>query len=267
MLSFDTYTERARKVMGLVRQEAQRLNHEYIGTEHLLLGLVLEGSGVAANVLRNLGLTLDRVRAEVEKSTKRGPSMVNMGQLPFTSDAKEILSFTLEEASNLGHTYIGTEHLLLGLLRIPESTACRALVNCGLALEKIREETLDFVGARDIEEAEKREAEQEIPLAKRKLSPAALVGKLLALTFEVNGKPLVIAGRILGCVDDGGDLLHVKLDDLPTDMILWGPGASGIQAKGWSSVSCRRSDNTWFISAKMEGSWRTLDTNRVQILS
>ena len=108
---FDRFTDRARKVMGLARQEAQRLNHEYIGTEHILLGLVQEGSGVAANVLKNLDIDLRKVRQEVEKLVKTGPSMVTMGQLPFTPRAKKVLELALEEASNLGHNYIGTEPL------------------------------------------------------------------------------------------------------------------------------------------------------------
>ena len=114
---FDRFTDRARRVMGLARQEAQRFNHEYIGTEHILLGLIQEGSGVAANVLRNLDIDLDKIRREVEKIVQSGPSMVTMGQLPFTPRAKKVLELSVEEASNLGHNYIGTEHLLLGLIR------------------------------------------------------------------------------------------------------------------------------------------------------
>ena len=88
---FDRFTDRAKKVMNLARQEAQRFNHEYLGTEHVLLGLVQEGSGVAANVLKNMGVDLARIRAEIEKLVKSGPSMVTMGQLPFTPRAKKVL--------------------------------------------------------------------------------------------------------------------------------------------------------------------------------
>ncbi|MEC7231785.1 MAG: Clp protease N-terminal domain-containing protein, partial [Planctomycetota bacterium] len=102
---FDRFTDRAKKVMNLARQEAQRFNHEYLGTEHILLGLVQEGSGVAANVLKNMGIDLNKIRMEVEKIVKTGPSMVTMGQLPFTPRAKKVLELSMEEAGNLGHNY------------------------------------------------------------------------------------------------------------------------------------------------------------------
>ena len=144
---FDRFTDRARKVMGLARQEAQRLNHEYIGTEHILLGLVQEGSGVAANVLKNLDIDLKMIRHEVEKIVKTGPSMVTMGQLPFTPRAKKVLELALEEASHLGHNYIGTEHILLGLIKEQEGKAAKVLQNLNVKLETVREEVLDFLGA------------------------------------------------------------------------------------------------------------------------
>jgi len=144
---FDRFTDRARRVMGLARQEAQRFNHEYIGTEHILLGLIQEGSGVAANVLRNLDIDLDKIRREVEKIVQSGPSMVTMGQLPFTPRAKKVLELAVEEASNLGHNYIGTEHLLLGLIRENEGVAAQVLLNLGLKLEDVREEVLELLGA------------------------------------------------------------------------------------------------------------------------
>ncbi|MBI1851851.1 MAG: ATP-dependent Clp protease ATP-binding subunit [Planctomycetes bacterium] len=144
---FDRFTDRARKVMGLARQEAQRFNHEYIGTEHVLLGLVKEGSGVAANVLKNMNVDLKKIRLEIEKIVKTGPNMVTMGQLPFTPRAKKVLELSLEEASNLGHNYIGTEHLLLGLIRENDGIAAQVLMNLGIKLEDVREEVLEFLGA------------------------------------------------------------------------------------------------------------------------
>jgi ATP-dependent Clp protease ATP-binding subunit ClpC len=144
---FDRFTDRARKVMGLARQEAQRLNHEYIGTEHILLGLVQEGSGVAANVLKNLDIDLRKVREEVERLVKTGPSMVTMGQLPFTPRAKKVLELALEEASNLGHNYIGTEHILLGLIKEQDGKAAKVLQNLSVQLDTVRNEILDFLGA------------------------------------------------------------------------------------------------------------------------
>ncbi len=143
---FDRFTDRAKKVMSLARQEAQRFNHEYIGTEHVLLGLVQEGSGVAANVLKNMGVEMDKIRHEVEKIVKTGPSMVTMGQLPFTPRAKKVLELAMEEASNLGHNYIGTEHLLLGLIKENEGIAAQVLLNVGIKMEEVREEVLEFLG-------------------------------------------------------------------------------------------------------------------------
>ncbi|MCB9892507.1 MAG: ATP-dependent Clp protease ATP-binding subunit, partial [Planctomycetes bacterium] len=143
---FDRFTDRAKKVMSLARQEAQRFNHEYIGTEHILLGLVQEGSGVAANVLRNMQVELDKIRGEVEKIVKRGPSVSPSGNLPFTPRAKKVLELSMEEAAALGHNYIGTEHLLLGLIKENEGIAAQVLTNLGVKLEDVREEVLVFLG-------------------------------------------------------------------------------------------------------------------------
>jgi ATP-dependent Clp protease ATP-binding subunit ClpC len=144
---FDRFTDRAKKVMSFARQEAMKFNHEYIGTEHILLGLVQEGSGVAANVLKNMSIDLEKIRHEVEKIVKTGPSMVTMGQLPFTPRAKKVLELSMEEASQLSHNYIGTEHLLLGLIRENEGIAAQVLMNLGVKLDEVREEVLEFLGA------------------------------------------------------------------------------------------------------------------------
>jgi ATP-dependent Clp protease ATP-binding subunit ClpC len=144
---FERLTDRARKVMALANQEAQRFNHEYIGTEHILLGLVKEGSGVGANVLKNLGIDLRKVRLEVEKLVKSGPEMVTMGKLPQTPRAKKVIEYAIEEARNLNHNDVGTEHLLLGLLRERDGVAAQVLMNLGLKLEDVREEVLNLLGA------------------------------------------------------------------------------------------------------------------------
>src|SRR5690606_23501052 len=144
---FERFTDRARKVMALANQEAQRFNHEYIGTEHILLGLVKEGSGVGANVLKNLDVDLRKVRLEVEKLVKPGPEMVTMGKLPQTPRAKKVIEYAIEEARNLNHNYVGTEHLLLGLLREHDGVAAQVLMNLGLKLEEVREEVLNLLGA------------------------------------------------------------------------------------------------------------------------
>ncbi|MCA9280931.1 MAG: ATP-dependent Clp protease ATP-binding subunit [Phycisphaerales bacterium] len=144
---FERFTDRARKVMALANQEAQRFNHEYIGTEHILLGLVKEGSGVGANVLKNLNVDLRKVRLEVEKLVHSGPDMVTMGKLPQTPRAKKVIEYAIEEARNLNHNYVGTEHLLLGLLREHDGVAAQVLMNLGLKLEEVREEVLNLLGA------------------------------------------------------------------------------------------------------------------------
>src|SRR6266581_449431 len=144
---YERFTDRARKVMQLANQEAQRLNHEYIGTEHVLLGLVKEGSGVAANVLKNLDIDLRKIRLEVENIVQTGSGeMVSMGKLPHTPRAKKVIEYSIEEARNLNHNYVGTEHLLLGLLREQEGVAAQVLMNLGLKLEDVREEVLNLLG-------------------------------------------------------------------------------------------------------------------------
>jgi len=145
-MAFERFTDRARKVMQLANQEAQRFNHEYVGTEHILLGLIKEGSGVAANVLRNLDVDLKKIRLEVEKLVQTGPDMVTMGRLPLTPRARKVIEYATEEARNLNHNYIGTEHLLLGLLREQEGVAAQVLMNLGLKLEEVREEVLNLLG-------------------------------------------------------------------------------------------------------------------------
>jgi ATP-dependent Clp protease ATP-binding subunit ClpC len=146
---FDKFTDRARKIIALAQKEAERFRHDYIGTEHILLGLVKEGSGVAVTALNNLNVDVDKVRREVEKLVvsheKDGPST----PLPFTPQAKKVLELASEEARALGHPYIGTEHILLGLLRENESVAAQVLINLGLKLEDVRAEILDLLGASD----------------------------------------------------------------------------------------------------------------------
>ncbi|MGI5831315.1 MAG: ATP-dependent Clp protease ATP-binding subunit [Thermoguttaceae bacterium] len=132
------FTDRARKVMQLANQEAQRFNHEYIGTEHLLLGLIKEGSGVAATVLNELGVDLRKIRIEIEKLVRNGPDLAMMGHRPQTPRAKKVIEFAIDEARALGQVHIGTEHLLLGLLREQEGVAAQVLMNIGLKLGDVR---------------------------------------------------------------------------------------------------------------------------------
>ena len=138
---FGKFTERARKVLTLAQEEAQRFNHNYIGTEHVLLGLVKEGEGVAAKVLSNLGVELDNVRSAVEFIIGRGERTVS-GEIGLTPRAKKVIELAVDEARRLNHNYIGTEHLLLGLLREGEGVAASVLESLGVSLEKVRAETV-----------------------------------------------------------------------------------------------------------------------------
>jgi len=144
---FDRFTERARKVIILAKEEAKRFNHDYIGTEHILLGLIKEGESVAAAVLQNLGLSLDTIRLEVEKLVQFGPSTIVSGDIPFTPKAKKVIELAMDEARRLGHNYIGTEHLLLGLIKEGEGVASHVLMNVGLDLNKVRSEVIKLLGS------------------------------------------------------------------------------------------------------------------------
>jgi len=144
---FDRFTERARKVIILAKEEAKRFNHDYIGTEHILLGLIKEGESVAAAVLQNLGLSLDTIRLEVEKLVQFGPATIVSGDIPFTPKAKKVIELAMDEARRLGHNYIGTEHLLLGLIKEGEGVASHVLMNVGLDLNKVRAEVIKLLGS------------------------------------------------------------------------------------------------------------------------
>jgi uncharacterized damage-inducible protein DinB len=141
---FDKFTERARKVLQLAQEEAQRFNHDYIGTEHILLGLVREGDGVAARVLRNLGVELNTVRSTVAFVIGRGDRMV-MGEIGLTPRAKHVIELAVDEARRLNHHYIGTEHLLLGLVREGEGIAAGVLESLGVSLEKVRAQVIEVL--------------------------------------------------------------------------------------------------------------------------
>ena len=145
---YERFTDRARKVMQLANQEAQRFNHEYIGTEHMLLGLVKEGTGVAANVLKNLDVDLRKIRLEVEKLVQSGPEMITMGKLPQTPRAKKVIEYSMEEARNLNHNFVGTEHILLGLLREQEGVAAQVLMNLGFETRRRPRRSLEPLGQR-----------------------------------------------------------------------------------------------------------------------
>src|SRR4051794_27677542 len=140
------FTERAQRVILIAQEEAKRLNHDYVGTEHILLGLIALGEGVAAQVLANLGVDLRRVRTEIEKIVGTGDNVMLLGEIPFTPRAKKVLELAVEEAQNMGHNYVGTEHLLLGLIREEEGVAARVLENLGVRLDVVREEVISLLG-------------------------------------------------------------------------------------------------------------------------
>ncbi len=141
------FTERVRKVLAMAREEAARLHHEYVGTEHILLGLIREGEGVAAAVLQNLSVDLDEIQQKIEETVKKGKAAQATGpDLPYTSRAKKVLELAMGEARELNHSYVGTEHLLLGLLREEKGIAAQVLTDAGVSLEAARTETLRLLG-------------------------------------------------------------------------------------------------------------------------
>jgi len=141
------FTERVRKVLAMAREEAARLHHEYVGTEHILLGLIREGEGVAAAVLQNMSVDLDEIQQKIEDTVKKGKAQQTTGpDLPYTSRAKKVLELAMSEARELNHSYVGTEHLLLGLLREEKGIAAQVLTDAGVNLEAARAETLRLLG-------------------------------------------------------------------------------------------------------------------------
>src|SRR4249919_167997 len=141
------FTERVRKVLAMAREEAARLHHEYVGTEHILLGLIREGEGVAATVLQNLSVELDDIQQKIEETVKKGKAGQTTGpDLPYTSRAKKVLELAMSEARELNHSYVGTEHLLLGLLREEKGIAAQVLTDAGVNLDAARAETLRILG-------------------------------------------------------------------------------------------------------------------------
>jgi ATP-dependent Clp protease ATP-binding subunit ClpC len=141
---FERFTDRARRVVVLAQEESRLLGHNYIGTEHLLLGLIHESEGVAARTLRSLGISLDAVRSQVEETVGKGGSSPS-GHMPFTPRAKKVLELSLREAMQLSHNYIGTEHILLGLIREGEGVAAQVLVTLGADLSRVRQRIIEVL--------------------------------------------------------------------------------------------------------------------------
>jgi ATP-dependent Clp protease ATP-binding subunit ClpC len=142
---FERFTDRARRVVVLAQEEARLLNHNYIGTEHILLGLIHEGEGIAARTLDSLGVSLVGMRERIEELIGVGSERLSSGHIPFTPRSKKVLELSLREAMALGHNYIGTEHVLLGLIREGEGVGAQVLTQQGLTLEQVRARVIELV--------------------------------------------------------------------------------------------------------------------------
>jgi len=146
------FTDRVRRVLQMAREEAARLHHEHVGTEHILLGLIREGEGMAAAVLANLNVDLEEVAAKIEETVKPGKAAAAAGpDLPYTSRAKKVLEFAMMEARELNHSYVGTEHLLLGVLREEKGIGAQVLVDAGVSLQRARSEVFQVLGTEESE--------------------------------------------------------------------------------------------------------------------
>jgi ATP-dependent Clp protease ATP-binding subunit ClpC len=161
---FERFTDRARRVVVLAQEEARMLDHNYIGTEHILLGLIHEGEGVAAKALESLGISLDAVRQQVEEIIGQGQQAPS-GHIPFTPRAKKVLELARREMSQLGHNYVGTEHILLGLIREGDGVAAQVLVTLGADLNRVRQQVIQLLhGHQPKEPVSARSAAQELRL-------------------------------------------------------------------------------------------------------
>src|SRR5690242_18891199 len=181
---FERFTDRARRVVVLAQEEARMLNHNYIGTEHILLGLIHEGEGVAAKAMESLGISLEAVRQQVEEIIGQGQQAPS-GHIPFTPRAKKVLELSLREALQLGHNYIGTEHILLGLIREGEGVAAQVLVKLGADLNRVRQQVIQLLNGYQAKEPAGSSAQEGAPSTSlvldqfgRNLTQAAREGKL-----------------------------------------------------------------------------------------
>jgi ATP-dependent Clp protease ATP-binding subunit ClpC len=150
---FERFTDRARRIVVLAQEEARRLDHNYIGTEHILLGLIREGDGIAARALESFEISLDAARQQVEELIGRGQQAPS-GHIPFTPRAKKVLELSLRESLQLGYSYIGTEHILLGLIREGDGVAAQVLVRRGADLNRVRQEVIELLATPPDEEPE-----------------------------------------------------------------------------------------------------------------
>jgi ATP-dependent Clp protease ATP-binding subunit ClpA len=193
---FERFTDRARRVVVLAQEEARMLNHDYIGTEHLLLGLIHEGQGVAARALESLGVSLEAVRQQVEEIIGQGQQEPLSGHIPFTPRAKKVLELSLREALQLGHNYIGTEHILLGLIHEGEGVAAQVLVKLGADFDRVRQQVVQLLHGHPGKEPTSAGAGP---------SERGLAADLLARIDAIESRLLAVEQRV-GTGPDTGDL-------------------------------------------------------------
>jgi ATP-dependent Clp protease ATP-binding subunit ClpC len=195
---FERFTERARQVVVLAQDEARALKHNYIGTEHILLGLLREEEGLAARVLESLDITVEEVRAQVARIVGQGDE-VTTGQIPFTPRAKKVLELALREALSLGHKYIGTEHILLGLARENEGVAARILLAIDADAQKIQNEVIGLLsGTRGVEQVAVQSATEHAGRVQEMLGSRARALPLVHWTGIVAGAATLGAGLLIG---------------------------------------------------------------------
>lgn len=239
---FHKFTDRARKVLSLAQEEAQRFNHHYIGTEHILLGLVREGQGVAAMVLKNLGVDLDNARSAVDAIIGRGDQIV-LGEIGLTPRAKKVIELAVDESRRMNHHYIGTEHLLLGLIRENDGIAAGVLDSLGVNLEKARTQTIQVLSQASAARQTLEQTEMQASAARQTLRQHVSVfnHQMMHITSEAPNKTPI--GRkatqesdeatMLGwvTVNTGGaftlTLYHGMADDAPVIAVISNP-TSGV---------------------------------------
>jgi len=185
---FERFTDRARRVVVLAQEEARMLNHNYVGTEHILLGLIHEGDGVAAKALESLGISLEAVRAQVEEIIGQG-QQIPSGHIPFTPRAKKVMELSLREALQLGHDYIGTEHILLGLIREGDGVAAQVLIRLGADLNRVRQQVITVLYQSKEPRLARRPAEEGAPLPEVQARLDAVEDWLAAVDQRVGTGP------------------------------------------------------------------------------
>jgi ATP-dependent Clp protease ATP-binding subunit ClpC len=220
---YERFSDCARKVMQLSFQEAMRLDHEYLGTEHLLLGLVKEGSGLAANVLSHFGVQLHSIRLEVEKLVHPGPNIVTMRKLLKTPQTEKVLRYAIEESRKLGQDLVGSEHILLGLLHEQDGVGAQVLLNFGLNGEKVRKEVMNRLnsGANDEDPIPNRQNKLSADEISQKITESALEEARIMRHDYVGGEHFLLAlfhdqesvvARVL-------DRLGLKINDVRTEIL------------------------------------------------